>query len=629
MENIYKSRFLITPMKGFEENFWDFCKKAENLECGDDSDVIFEKTGVFIYNLDGDVCISPGQWIYCGQNAVSFGASASSPESLVSFAASIAKECRLSVKAVWANKINDIFDTTAWEFQRANMDEELPSFYCASMGRALFFGDEYGLFYGPQKKEKERQQEYYSLVWGKIETDGSDIDSFFAPLQPPFYEDLRDKRTYPSRTMTDEYGNKISFRAIDDVKGYIDSGIEEICALPVKKMILEGKSPSDFYDGRIVKYESAYLAAFEGKISVDSMDYLMTYAIECKDKNNEEAAFLLDKDGQRIKKLSDFDHAIGEDGEIFYPVLKSDISGGSFTESALKKWCDKLGLDPFITEGNLMLSQDRKEVIALTDKNAVSVTIPEGVTFIRSGAFMDCKLLEKVTIPESLKTIGDTVFYGCSSLKSISFPDSFEKLGNDNFIGSIGIFSGCSSLEKVNLGKSVKIVPEYAFSGCKALKSIFIPKSVEEIKINVFSSCKALTEIIVEDGNPSYCSYDGLLYSADGTKLLFCPDGRSGCVKMLESAKSMESTPFFGNDKIKKIILSPLLEKINCSSFLGDFSMCADDLELIFTDPKGWFGTDDYDAFKEMYGGKAIAPNQINEARNKYEYLYHIRLSFE
>lgn len=60
-------------------------------------------------------------------------------------------------------------------------------------------------------------------------------------------------------------------------------------------------------------------------------------------------------------------------------------------------------------------------LVEYTDKDAVSVEIPEEVTEIGVLAFRDCSSLESVSIPSSVAEIGEYAFFHCSSLTSIEF----------------------------------------------------------------------------------------------------------------------------------------------------------------------------------------------------------------
>ena len=49
------------------------------------------------------------------------------------------------------------------------------------------------------------------------------------------------------------------------------------------------------------------------------------------------------------------------------------------------------------------------------------ITIPETVTSIGDGAFLNCKSLEKVTLYNKVKSIGASAFFGCNSLESVTY----------------------------------------------------------------------------------------------------------------------------------------------------------------------------------------------------------------
>ena len=63
---------------------------------------------------------------------------------------------------------------------------------------------------------------------------------------------------------------------------------------------------------------------------------------------------------------------------------------------------------------------ERGTLVKCLDKNAVRVTVPDGVTEI-DWAFYGCTSLKTVSIPASVRHIGYGAFEGCSSLREISF----------------------------------------------------------------------------------------------------------------------------------------------------------------------------------------------------------------
>ncbi len=90
--------------------------------------------------------------------------------------------------------------------------------------------------------------------------------------------------------------------------------------------------------------------------------------------------------------------------------------------------------------------------------NLTEIYIPAGVKTIASGAFHNCKSLEKVEFaPDStVETIGEGAFIECTSLKSIVIPDSVKEIGNFSFYN-------CTSLTDVTIPKTVGIIGDLAF----------------------------------------------------------------------------------------------------------------------------------------------------------------------
>ena len=124
----------------------------------------------------------------------------------------------------------------------------------------------------------------------------------------------------------------------------------------------------------------------------------------------------------------------------------------------------------------LKLSEDGQTVIKCKEGYKGAMVIPEGVTRIGDNAFANCFSLTSIEIPNNVTVIGNGAFW-FAGLTSIVIPDSVTVIGND-----------------------------------------------------VFSSCTSLKEIIVEKGNPNYCSKDGVLYSKDMSILVAVPCGKESIV---------------------------------------------------------------------------------------------------
>ena len=142
-----------------------------------------------------------------------------------------------------------------------------------------------------------------------------------------------------------------------------------------------------------------------------------------------------------------------------------------------------------------------------------SVTIPNSVTSIGSGAFSQCSVLTSVTIPESVTSIGGSAFLWCRGLTSVTIPNSVTSIGQCAFEGcsglisvnyqcnptSIGssIFSNCTSIQEVKLDCE-KVTS--LFSGITSIRKITMTDKVTTIDDGAFKSCSSLTSVVIGSG---------------------------------------------------------------------------------------------------------------------------------
>ncbi len=146
--------------------------------------------------------------------------------------------------------------------------------------------------------------------------------------------------------------------------------------------------------------------------------------------------------------------------------------------------------------------------------------------------------IKTIVIDNAVTSIGDYAFYYCKSLTSTMIPNSVTSIGE-------GAFSGCAALTSITIPNSVTSIGDYAFSGCTGFTSITIPDSVTNIGDWAFSWCSSLTSIAVADNNNNYSSQDGVLFNKDKTKLICCPEGKSGTYTIPNSVTSIDHMIFY------------------------------------------------------------------------------------
>ena len=174
------------------------------------------------------------------------------------------------------------------------------------------------------------------------------------------------------------------------------------------------------------------------------------------------------------------------------------------------------------------------------------ITIKDGTKALAARAFCEQDNLIGVTIPDGVINIGRIAFYDCSRLKQVILPDSVKYIG-------ISAFAACKSLELLELGNGVEEICGNIINGTR-IKKIDIPATTKKIDPTAFYGCDTLEEINVDENNQYYSSIDGVLYNKDGTKLLYCPRGKTGTVTIAEKVVSVR-TGSFNDSKVQKIIV--------------------------------------------------------------------------
>ena len=124
-------------------------------------------------------------------------------------------------------------------------------------------------------------------------------------------------------------------------------------------------------------------------------------------------------------------------------------------------------------------------IFGYSNPSITSIVIPNSVTSIGLGAFLDCSGLTSIIIPNSVTSIGELAFSNCTNLTSVTIPNSVTSIGG-------GAFGACTSLTSINIPNSVTSIGVQAFNYCTALTSITIPESVTSIGNQAFQACTSL-----------------------------------------------------------------------------------------------------------------------------------------
>ena len=81
-----------------------------------------------------------------------------------------------------------------------------------------------------------------------------------------------------------------------------------------------------------------------------------------------------------------------------------------------------------------------------------------------------------------------------------------------------------------------------------------------------------LKDVLICDENPAYKTVDGIVYSKDGSKLLFCPAGITGHVRVLDGTKIIFKNSFTSS-QISEITIPDSVEMIDDAAFASSISL--------------------------------------------------------
>ena len=179
---------------------------------------------------------------------------------------------------------------------------------------------------------------------------------------------------------------------------------------------------------------------------------------------------------------------------------------------------------------------DKVEIVpacAFTNQTSLpsSLTIPDSIKQIGSGAFRGCTQLTTVTLGKGLEGLDANAFGGCTRLNNLTVNSSkISKIGSTVGGKTVSAFQGCP-LGNVSFGEGAGIPPTFfsgntgltaytvpsgvttigasAFLNCSGLKTLTLHDSITKIGNNAFYNCSALTSINVPSGSIGSYAFNG------------------------------------------------------------------------------------------------------------------------
>lgn len=172
----------------------------------------------------------------------------------------------------------------------------------------------------------------------------------------------------------------------------------------------------------------------------------------------------------------------------------------------------------------VVFSKDRMSMLMYPEgKEGNCYEIPSSVHVLGQNAFSNSEYLEEIRVPASVCHIEQLAFSGCKKLKTVMFLD---QPGSRTLKMDFHAFCRCEKLENVYFPDRVKVLGNCIFDNCTALTTVYLPAGITEVGKEAFEKCSSLTRILVDDKNPKYESYGGVLFSKGRRTLIAYPPGK-------------------------------------------------------------------------------------------------------
>ena len=204
------------------------------------------------------------------------------------------------------------------------------------------------------------------------------------------------------------------------------------------------------------------------------------------------------KDGELVSAGANLD-LISGDGTLTVPENVKKIGSGAFSGVD--------GLKTIIIPGTVKVIGDNAFSY---NQTLEKVIIQDGVETIGAGAFQYCTQLKSVEMTDSVMNINNSAFSSATNLQSARLSNNIAKI-------SSGLFQNCINLSQIDIPEKVTSIEDLSFTACTKLDNVYIPKNVSTISSGAFRGCSNLNTIIIDKENKNFTIEDDIVYKISGT----------------------------------------------------------------------------------------------------------------
>lgn len=162
-------------------------------------------------------------------------------------------------------------------------------------------------------------------------------------------------------------------------------------------------------------------------------------------------------------------------------------------------------IDPEVVIGDNVYRTVAIKDSAFSNRDILSVYIPEGIEVIGKGAFYCCNVITSINLPSTIKDF-TAAFYGMESMHKVKIP-VVKEISSRSFVNCalydlyipegvericLDAFVSNKKLKKVSLPQSLKVIERGVFYNCTTLRELVIPSQVQEVGDYAFFKCDSL-----------------------------------------------------------------------------------------------------------------------------------------
>lgn len=270
----------------------------------------------------------------------------------------------------------------------------------------------------------------------------------------------------------------------------------------------------------------------------------------------------------------------------------------------------------YVFEHGVLLSKDKKKLISCILLKTDTYTIPKGITSIAKDAFDNCENLKHIVLSDSITEFEPECFngmYDTAKVESITLGKNYYNKGNVQFLSKASYLKAIyvseenpyySSVEGILYNKEqtqllacprkaeLCKMPNTVTSVAKDVwfgdvKELYVSDGITDMTdfMDRFNECKVLhigkkveklnrpmlmtelDQIMVDPENQNYKSEDSMLYTKDGSRLIWCPEQKKGTVTIATGTSIIGAEAFLECNQVTDIVIPDTVKTIEAQAF--------------------------------------------------------------